>query len=53
MEILWTIEDNHRPYFESGHTKVYRKRKKTHVAYKTKIGKKFQTFSDHNFKIRA
>jgi hypothetical protein len=37
------------PYLEYGYIKMYRKRKKTHVAYKDKNGKTIKTFAGHNY----
>jgi hypothetical protein len=39
------------PNLGSRYVKMCRKRKKTHVAYKDKLGKQPKLLSDHNFQL--
>jgi hypothetical protein len=40
-------------YLEYGYIKMYRKRKKTPVAYMAKNGKTIKTFAGHNYILEA
>jgi hypothetical protein len=36
-----------------GYIKMCKKRRKTHVSYRTKMGKHSKTYEDHNFLLKA